>query len=205
MNLTQFNYSPIRIAQAPSFLYPDQFSWIEYSKESGEIKIYIHMDTNTSTSSPSIIRLNSIRPDLPKNRAYVFLSLRGNQLAAFYNCYISDALIINDPKSVDTITKTFFSASSEPVSGQIIFNRNLNEVFRSYGCMNTRRYDAYEQIFSQVSHFARDYCQLTLNDIQRVNVKMSSLIEYILSEKKTTEANINLVKKKLENCWKKSP
>lgn len=160
------------------------------------------MDGNTSM--PTIFKLNTIRPDLPKNRAYVFLSLRGNQLAAFYNCYISDARILNDPKSVEIITKTFFSTGSKPVNGKIIFNRNLNDIFRSYGCINTRK-DAYEQIFSQISHFVRDYCQLTLNDIQRVNVKMSSLIEYILGEKKSTEVNIELVKKKLDFCLKKNP
>lgn len=190
INASQLTFSPIRAIQTVSST-SNQVSWIEYSKLNGQVRVFLLNRPNP------IITLNSLRPDLAQNQAYIFISLRGNQLASFYNCYITDAIMLND----STITSTFLSFNTLPVYGQAIFNRNLNDVFSSYGCVNKQ--DAYQQIFAQTNNLVKDYCQLTLNDLQKVNVQMTQLIDNITNDKKSNGIKIDLISSNLEYCTKK--
>ena len=202
VNVTQLSFSPIRAAQSQSPFDPSKFSWIEYSRESGEIHIYAYL--NPVATTPTLITLNAIEPDLPSNTAYVFVSLRGNQLATFYNCRLADAKMIADSATMSALTQTFFSASTQAVFGQVIFNRNLNDVFRAYGCVNMRR-DAYEQIYSPTtSSLVKDYCQLTLNDLQRVNLQMAHLIDGIANDRQSSANFFALISSNLLTCSMKS-
>ena len=97
---------PVRLAQS---ITTNSVSFIDYYKSSGQIKVYANNNMNP-------IVANALRSDLPNNQYYIFLSLRGNQLATFYNCYISDALMLND----STVTNTFLSVNTEPVKGIFI-------------------------------------------------------------------------------------
>lgn len=202
---------PVRLAQS---ITTNSVSFIDYYKSSGQIKVYANNNMNP-------IVANALRSDLPNNQYYIFLSLRGNQLATFYNCYISDALMLND----STVTNTFLSVNTEPVKGkfysywfihsikenclfiylnkgQVYFNKNLNEVFQMYGCINYQ--DGYQQIFSQTNNLVKGYCKLTLNDLQNVNYQMNQIIKNITSERATIENLVNVVGNNLQYCARKN-
>lgn len=95
------NMTPIRLAQTSS-------SWIQLTRETNKIEIFL----NNNYLVP-YVKLNAIRPDLAFNQNYIFISLRGNQLATFYNCYITDAIMLNDT----TLSNSFLSSNLSQLYG----------------------------------------------------------------------------------------
>ena len=84
---------------------------------------------------------------------------------------------------------------------QVILNKNLNEVFSLYGCVNYL--DGYQQLFSHTSNLAKSYCMLTLKDMENVNKEMSQLLRSISFEKQSIKNLYYTLKNSLEYCSKK--
>jgi phosphate-selective porin len=82
--------------------------------------------------------------------------------------------------------------------GQLIFNKNLNDIFQAYGCVNNQ--DAYQQIFTQTNNLVKDYCQLTLNDLQMVNIQIGQWINNISNDRKSTSYFVQLIENNLSYC-----
>jgi len=99
--ITSNDFRPIRLAQTEN-----SDSWIDFMKQTGEIKIY----TNQGTS---VVNIKSLRSDLYNNQFLISLSLRSNQLASFYNCNINDALMLEDT----SLANSFLSRNTMGVNG----------------------------------------------------------------------------------------
>lgn len=106
LNVSSFDFSPLRLVQTWSA--PNLWSWIEYSKEEGKIKIF-----NNNNEIPLV--LNALRAQLASNNFFIFLSLKANRLAVFNNCQLTDTLTLND----SSLTQTFLSPNTIPILGFI--------------------------------------------------------------------------------------
>ena len=80
-------------------------------------------------------------------------------------------------------------------------NKNLNEVFNMYGCINYQ--DGYKQIFSHTNNLVKSYCKLTLTDMENVNSQMNQLITNINNEKNSINNLYYSIRNTLEYCGRK--
>ncbi len=177
------NNSTIRLIET---ITPTFKSWIEFSRNTGEILV------NVNNKIP--IRLKTLRADLATNNYIIILNLRGNQLATYYNCFVVDAIMLNN----SLMTDIFLSFNTMPVYGQVIFNKNVNDIFDAFGCINY--VDAYKQIFAQSNNLVKGYCKLALDDMQNVNGQMNSIINRLINYNRTVTNSVNLIENKLKYC-----
>jgi hypothetical protein len=205
LNASQYSTPIVRMAQV---IKANSVSWIDYVMGTHELNIYVN------NKPPITLKVG--HPDLSTNKYFVFLSLRGNQLASFYNCDITDSYIIRD-SSISRALLTYNTVGVEGIKidlfnnflfkrlildktkkGQVIFNRNLSEIFELYSC--ERFEEAYSQIYRKTNNLVKNYCELSLNDMHQVNTQMNELIETIVYDKEEVLNVIGQIETNMQYC-----